>query len=191
MNNTKYIFIDAEMGGRELKFSLLTSHFAIVDFNFNIIDELSLITKPDDDVYIVSGQGMSVNKINLVDHDKIAIPYKQAKTILYNFLSSNSDHGKCRLTPVGHGVKGDILFFQNYIISKGSWEQFCTYHYIDTSVVLQFLRLCGKMPFDTNGNVESLAKLFGINVDESQLHTASYDVHMIIEIFKSMKNLVI
>ena len=128
------------MGGRELKYSLLTAYFLVTDSHFKKIGDLNLYLKPDDGDYIVSGQGMSVNKIDLIEHDKIAIPYKQAKPLLFDFLKRHS--GKKRLTPVGHGVLGDIRHIKNSLISEGSWDQFCTYHYIDTSVVLQFLRAC-------------------------------------------------
>jgi len=177
----KYLHLDCEMGGRDLKYSLLTAYFLVTDADMNPLGELSLAVKPDDGDYIVSGQGMSVNKINLAEHDKIAIPYKQAKPLLFNFLQT---HGKVhRVTPVGHGVKGDIEFVLKYLISTGSWEQFCTYHYLDTSVVLQFLRACGKMPMDTDGSVGALAKYFNIPID-GDLHDASVDTKTTAAVFK-------
>jgi hypothetical protein len=167
--------MDCEMGGRELKYSLLTSYFMVTDDKFNVLGELSLETKPDDGDYIVSGQGMDVNRINLIEHDKVAFPYKMAKPLLFNFLKRMSAGGL--LTPVGHGVKGDIEHVIDKLISRGSWEQFCTYHYIDTSVVLQFLRACGKMPLDCDGSVGALAKYFGIETN-GELHDASVDTKL-------------
>ena len=120
------------MGGRELNYSLLTAYFMVTDENFKILGELDLKVKPDDGVYILSGQGMAVNKINLQEHDKIALPYKQAKPLVYNFLKKHGE--KNRLTPVGHGVKGDITHILDKICSEGSWEQFCTYHFIDRGI---------------------------------------------------------
>jgi oligoribonuclease (3'-5' exoribonuclease) len=169
----RYLHLDCEMGGRDLKYSLLTAYFLVTDDCFNPLGELSLLIKPDDDTYIVSGQGMTVNQINLQEHDKVALPYKQAKTLLFNFLKQHANGGK--LTPVGHGVKGDIEHLIDKLISEGSWEQFCTYHYIDTSVVLQFLRVCGKMPMDVDGSVGALAKHFNIDI-KGDLHDACVDV---------------
>lgn len=168
----RYLHTDCEMGGRELKYSLLTAYFLVTDDNFQKIAELYLRVKPDDGTYILSGQGMLINGINLQEHDKIAVPYKQAKTTLFNFLKLNAGCGK--LVPVGHGVRGDIDHIIDKLISEGSWEQFCTYHFIDTSVVLQFLRACGKMPLDTDGSVSALAKFFCIDI-EGDLHDASVD----------------
>jgi hypothetical protein len=193
----KYLHLDCEMGGRELKYSLLTACFIITDDKFNILDELSLATKPTDGDYIVSGQGMAVNKINLLEHDKIAVPYKVAGTALYNFLKKNvavEDYGDTgvimthRLTPVGHGVKGDISHLIDKLISEGSWEQFCTYHFIDTSVVLQFLRACGKMSEDCDGSVGALAKYFEIP-QNGELHDARVDTMLQAMILKKFVEL--
>ena len=186
----KYLILDAEMGGRELKFSLLTAYFMVTDDKFHLMGDLYLQVKPDDGIYIVSGQGMLVNGINLQEHDKIAIPYKEAKPLLYKFLKIHFDG--CRLTPVGHGVRGDIKHIQDKLISEGSWEQFCTYHYIDTSVVLQFLRACGKMPLDTDGSVEALAKYFNINQkpgDDAQWHDARFDTLMTMKVLEKFVEL--
>lgn len=175
------------MGGRELKYSLLTAYFLVTDSKFNKIGELYLHVKPDDGDYIVSGQGMTVNKINIIEHDKIAIPYKQAKTLLFNFLKTHSVSGK--LTPVGHGVRGDIDHIIDKLISEGSWEQFNTYHYIDTSVVLQFLRASGIIPMDTDGSVSALAQYFGIDIP-GDLHDASVDAKVTCAILMNFVELV-
>ena len=181
--------MDCEMGGRELKYSLLTAYFMVTDNKFNVLGDLYLAVKPDDGNYVVSGQGMGVNKINLQEHDKIAIPYKEAKPLLYNFLKQHGANGADnRLTPVGHGVKGDIGHVIARLISEGSWEQFCTYHYIDTSVVLQYLRVIGKMPEDADGSVSALAKYFGadkLDIGEyANYHDARFDTQMTMRVFQ-------
>lgn len=182
----KYLHTDCEMGGREVKFSLLTAYFLVTDENFNKLGDLYLRVKPDDGVYIVSGQGMTVNRINLQDHDRIAIPYKTAKPLLFNFLKSHAGNGK--LTPVGHGIKGDIEHVIDKLISEGSWEQFCTYHYIDTSVVLQFLRACGLMPMNCDGSVGALANYFGIDI-HGDLHDADVDAQVTCKILEKFVGL--
>lgn len=186
----KYLHLDAEMGGRDLKFSLLTAYFRVTDQNFNTFGDLSLAVKPDDGVYIVSGQGMTVNKIDLAQHDKVAITYKEAKPLLYKFLSAQSNNGKDKLTPVGHGVRGDIDHVIDKLISTGSWEQHCTYHYIDTSVVLQFLRACGKLPMDIDGSVSGLADYFDLpKLDHQKWHDAEFDTIMTMLVYQKMVDL--
>ena len=189
----KYLFMDCEMGGRDVCYSLLTAYFMVTDTTFKVLGDLYLTVKPDNNDYVVSGQGMAVNKINLQEHDKVAIPYKEAKPLLYTFLRKHSagivdgaatpNWMPIRLTPVGHGVKGDISHVIARLISEGSWEQFCTYHYIDTSVVLQYLRAIGKMPVDTDGSVTALAKHFGIKV-EGEDHDCRVDTKKTMGVFQ-------
>ena len=173
------------MGGRDIHYSLLMAYFMVTNSEFNVLGDLYLPVKPDGD-YVVSGQGMEVNKINLQEHDKIAITYKQAKPELFNFLKHMSNG--VRLIPVGHGIRGDISHFQKYLISEGSWEQFCTYHYIDTSVVLQFLRACGKMTEDCDGSVTDLAAYFGVIV-EGDDHDCRVDTMKTLGVFREFVNI--
>jgi hypothetical protein len=198
-SNLKYLILDTESGGRELKYSLLTAYFMVTDDKFNILGDLYLLVKPDNGDYIVSGQGMGINQINLQDHDKIAIPYKEAKPLLYEFLRRHSagiingavtlNWMPIKLTPVGHGVKGDISHVISNLISEGSWEQFCTYHYIDTSVFLQILRAQRKMPVDCAGSVTALAKYFKLDEQGVIYHDAIMDTKITAKIFQKMLEL--
>jgi hypothetical protein len=187
---TRYLFLDCEMGGIGLQYSLLTAAFYVTNRFFEPIAELDLMVKPDDGDYILTAKGMGVNKIDIVAHDKAATTYKQSKPALYDFLSHQGR--EIRLVPVGHGVKGDIAHIIKNLISVGSWETFCTYHYIDTSVVLQFLRSCGKMPDDIEGSVTGLAKYFHINQkagDDAQYHNAMFDAKITAKIYQKMVEL--
>ena len=194
----KYLFMDCEMGGRDVCYSLLTAYFMVTDTKFKVLGDLYLAVKPDNNDYVVSGQGMAVNKINLREHDKIAIPYKEAKPLLYNFLRKHSagivngavtpNWMPIRLTPVGHGVKGDIGHCIGRLTSQGSWEQFCTYHYIDTSVFLQILRAQGKMPEDGDGSIVALADHFGVKV-EGDDHDCRVDTLKTMGVFQQMLTL--
>lgn len=190
-HNMKFLVIDTESGSRKPESTLLSAAFLVYNDNFQLIDSLDLRLKPDTDcLYIVDAQGMAVNKISLVVHDKVAITYKQAKPLLFDFLKKNSLDG--HLTPLGHAVKGDINRIVDNIISIGSWEQFCTYHFIDTSVVLQYLRVLGKMPPDCDGSIEALCKYFRINQkagDDAQFHEALFDAKMTMAVFKKMVEL--
>lgn len=187
-NNFHYLVLDTESGSRHASSTLLTAYFLVIDTEFNAIGDLYLQLKPDGEThYIVDAQGLAVNKINLVEHDKVAITYKQAKPLLYDFLKKYSEFG--RLTPLGHATKGDIRRITDNLISTGSWEQFCTYHFLDTSVILQYLRAIGKMPMDCDGSIEALTKYFGINQhagDDAQFHDAKFDTQMTMRVFREM-----
>lgn len=180
----KYLVLDTESGSRHANSTLLTAYFLVTDAKFQMLGDLYLQLKPEgDDHYIVDAQGLAVNKINLVEHDKVAITCKQAKSQLYDFLKKHAVND--RLTPLGHAVKGDIRRVTDNLISEGSWNQFCTYHYIDTSVVLQFLRACSKMREDCDGSVTALASYFGIQV-EGEDHDCRVDTLKTLRVFERL-----
>lgn len=185
----KYASIDCEMGGRELKYSLLSLGIFVVTEDFKPVSRLYMDVKPDDGVYVVSGEGMEVNGIQLSRHDRLATPYKKAKSELYDFLKEVSDGGKVKLVPVGHGVQGDIAHVYKSLVSEGTWHSFCTYHYLDTSVVLQYLRNIGKIPLSVDGSVEALAKFFGVHVPGTGLHNALVDAVVTMQIYQKMVEL--
>lgn len=169
-----YLIFDTETGGIGLDKSLLTAYFLICDDKFQTIDELYLRCKPDDNVYRVTGEGLGVNGINLVEHDKIAITYKKAGTELYQFLAKNKHDQKTLFVPVGHGMSGDLDHIWQNLLGRKTWETFVSYRRLDTSVALQFLKSCGLFPEDVSGSLESLCKHFDIN--NGTLHDAKVDV---------------
>ncbi len=183
----KWIFLDNEMGSVELDYSLLTSSFLVTDENFNITDSLDLFLKPNDGRYIVAGEAMGVNRIDLYSHDLKSITYKEAGTVLYRWLSKITDDGKNKLNVVGKGIHGDIQFIQKYLISRGSWEKFTSYHTIELSSIIQFLKLCNVFPEDIGGSLISIAKYFGIIVDENETHTSKYDTELTYKVFMELK----
>lgn len=86
----KYIVIDTETGGIGRDVSLLSAYFGVLDENFNLLDELELFVRPDNHIYQVTAEALGINKINLVEHEKKAVTYKEAGTKLFNFIEKNS-----------------------------------------------------------------------------------------------------
>jgi hypothetical protein len=182
-----YIILDGEMGGIGLDKSLLTMYFRVTDKDFNLVDELYLYLKPNDNIYRVTGEAMSINKINLVEHDWKSVTYKEGGTALYNFLSKNSINivGSIKLVPVGHGMNGDLDHIWDKLISRNTWETFISYRRLDTSVALQFLKACDLFPDTVSGSLDSLIQHFGIKV-EGNLHDARTDTLCTLECLKKM-----
>lgn len=178
------------MGGLEKeKFSLLTVFIIAVDDNFNVIDELYLYLKPNDGIYKVCAQGMAVNKIDLVKHDTVAISYKEGSTKLYNWLKKVTEGNKEKAIVVGHGIYGDVEWIVEHLINRGSWETFTSYRKLDTSSTCQFLKACGLFPESVSGSLISLAKYFGVEVNEDEAHDAKYDTMLTFKVFLSLRKL--
>lgn len=182
----KYISLDVESGGIGLQYSLLTAYFAILDENLNITADLNLLVKPDDGIYHITPRAMEINKINLIEHDKVAIPYKKAGTLLYKFLEGN--RGEHSLVSLGHGVCFDIDFICDKLISKGSWNAFISHHYLDTCVIAKFLQDCGSIAKEQSLSLSNLREYFNIKID-GMSHDAKVDTLVSIEVYKKFKEI--
>lgn len=183
----KYVAFDTETGGVTLDTSLLTAYFAVLDENFEMVDELYLRLKPEDGRYFITAGALKVNGINLIEHDSVAITYKEAKTLLYRFLEKNYRGEK--LIPIGHGVYFDIVRIKQDLISQGSWEGFVSYRSLDTSVAAQFLCAAGLFPEDVSGSLGSLVKYFNLP-SQGKLHDARIDTLQTIAVLRELLKLV-
>jgi hypothetical protein len=154
----------------------------ILDDNFKIIQSLDLKIKPDPingrTVYShIEVEALAVNKIDLIDHDKVAITYKQSKTIVYKWLEEMySLYG--HLTPFGNMVQGDVDKICECLISRGAWDNFCDRRVIELSGIGKTLQLMGKIPETQSLSLSKISKYFEMQVDDNLLHTAKYDVEV-------------
>ena len=183
-----YLAIDNETGGLSEGVSLLTSYFAVLDCNLNMMDELYLEVKPEDGIYHIEPQALEVNKINLAIHDKTAETRSTAGNKLFKFLRGNSQDGANKLIPLGHNVIFDVISVHNELLNRATFEKFTSYRKLDTAVIAQFLKLAGKIPDEVSGSLSSLAKFFGI-IAEAE-HTAKGDVQTTIEVLKNLLRLI-
>ena len=186
-----YIVFDTETGGIGTDYSLLSAYFLAVDDKFNKISDLDLPVKPDNEIYHVCGAAMNVNKINLAEHDKIALPYKEAGTKLYNWLRDLTGDGKEKSFIVGHNVGGDRDMICRHLMSRGSWEKFTSYRLRDTQSSAIFLIDCGILPNDLSGSLSSLAEFFKIGVDQNTLHNAQVDAETTLKVYIALRELII
>jgi DNA polymerase III epsilon subunit-like protein len=86
---SKYLALDCETGGLEGT-SLLSLYCGVYDESFTLLDELELFLRPKDHIYHVTAEGLGINKIDLVEHEKKAIPYAEGGTLLYDFIEKHS-----------------------------------------------------------------------------------------------------
>lgn len=194
MNNAKYIALDCETGGLIPKTaSLLTMYLQVLDKDLNPLDSLYLRVKPNDGVYQTTGESLSINKIDLVEHDKIAIIYSKAGQELRDFLIKHSDSGKIKLIPVGHNVPFDLEFLYELLLNKKEAQKYVSYRILDTSASTQFLKSCGLIPESVSGSLKSLVEYFQIPGPEThggKFHTADQDVFMTVQVLKHLISLV-
>ena len=186
-----YCFLDTETGGIGDAYSLLSAYFLATDDQFNDVSDLELFLKPDDGIYHVCGEAMGVNLIDLKTHDKKAITYREGGTRLYQWLQKLTSDGKDKAFLIGHNVKGDRDKVIQHLISRGSWEKFVSHRLRDTQPVAGFLIDCGILPGDLSCSLESLVTHFGIPKDQTQFHTAKYDVQQTKAVYLALREMII
>jgi len=178
-----FLFLDTETGGIDTLCDLLSAYFLVLDENFNKVEDLNLLLKPNYGVYRVGGKALEVNKINLAEHDKHAVTYERGRVLLGTFLTDMAVLRKLgKLTPVGHNIAFDLNFINTHLLKKEEWQANVTYRPLDTQVIAQYLLLTGRLK-GISGSLESLATYFGL---ERQNHMAKADTLLTVEVFKKL-----
>lgn len=184
MSDTLFLAVDTETGGIGPEVSLLTAYLAVLNDRFEILDELDLAIKPDDGVYSVTAEALSINKINLVQHQEKAITSGKAGELLREFLIKNSRSGIIKLVPLGHNVAFDVEKIYQNLLNKKEAQKYVSYRMLDTGSTGQFLKAANLIPESVSGSLGSYVKHFGIK--EREAHTARGDVEMTVDVMKAM-----
>jgi DNA polymerase III alpha subunit (gram-positive type) len=186
IDNPKYFLFDTETGGIRKEMSLLTLYGHILDDNLNILDTIDLKIKPDDGVYHVNAQGLEINRINIVEHDRIAKPLSEVKTRFKNYICGWSLNQK--LTPVGHNVRFDVKFVKTHLLED--WDRYFDRRHIDTASVGKFLALSGIVPKLKTYSLSEMAQALMIEVNEDSRHEAKFDADLTLNVLRNMTQLI-
>jgi DNA polymerase III epsilon subunit-like protein len=181
----QYLVIDTETGGLEENCSLLSLGLVLCDNDLNTVESQHMKFKPDNDLYIVTAQGLGVNKIDIVQHDTEAVTYKLGATNLYSHLYRWSDGGKNKLIIVGKQVDGDIKRVCKYILNPNTWNNFCSCMVIDINAIFLLLQHNRVYPSDMNGSLDELLTYYQFP-DPIHLHDALFDAKATLFVFREM-----
>lgn len=177
----EYLALDCETGGTTpWKHSLLSLYMAVLDKNLDIIDELYLKIKPNNGVFRVEGAALNVNKIDLVQHEKVALTEDEANEKTLKFLAT---YGRKKpLTPIGHNVNFDLDFMEEHL--KYDFSEFISYRYLDTASIIQFLRWTGHIPPHVT-SLHKAAKEFGI--PDTNAHDPKADIFTTVRVLNKLR----
>lgn len=189
----KYFCFDCETGGINPKMSLLTLYGMVLDQNLHPIDKIDLKIKPDNGRYSISAEAVDINKIDIVQHDKVAIPEREAAKEFYDFAFRHG--GTTKMIPTGHNISLDVRFVKQHLlkdeghyIDGNAWGRFFSYRRLDTATISHFLRLAGRLPSDLDGSLQSLAKYFDLSYEDA--HNAEFDAKLTLKVLKLLIGLV-
>ena len=184
----RYFLFDTETGGLEAaKHSLLSFYGLILNENFDLLDSIDLMIKPDDGVYHVDIEALKVNKIDLIEHDKIAIPESRASEKLLDFLVKHFvENGSSKLIPAGHNIGRLDIPMGERLIGFQKWNTLFVQRTMDTGTLGQILIAQGKIPETNKGSLVELCNHYGIKSEGA--HNAKNDVEMCRWLLLEMKN---
>lgn len=177
--------LDIETGGLDYnKYSLLTLYICVLNEADEVVDELDLKLKPNDGVYNVEPSAMKVNKIDLKEHDREAITYKEGRELFSDFVRRNSS-GKSSLRAAGHNIiPFDIPYIKHCLeYTEDEWRFMFHYSYMDTYPIVNFMKYCGWLPEEV-GRLTDLVSYF--KTKKREAHNAKEDTLMWIDVFKCL-----
>jgi hypothetical protein len=192
MNEAIFLPFDCESGGIGDEVCLLSVHFAACDEDWQVVDELDLLVKPNDTdetgstLYKLTASALSINHIDLIAHDKVAMTYSQAGQVLREFLIKNSQNGKVKLQPMGKNIGGDVDWVTSHLLGKKTFNQYVSYRNYDITGVVTYLKRTGRLDQFAPESLEGLAKFFGI---EANWHTARGDNYAGIKVIQRLEDL--
>lgn len=167
-----YLFLDTETGGLEVERHSLLSVGLVVGDDGVLRDSLEILIRHEP--YVVSAGGMAVNRIDLVQHDRMALPPSEALEAFDGFLQRHFP-GEAPITLVGHNVSFDRNFLGAFLASQGRpLEPRISHRIVDTHSLACALRDAGRLDLE-NLSSSALFAHFGIAVPEAKRHTALGD----------------
>ena len=191
----KYLLFDTEAGGLDAKVHSPLSYFGIMlDPKLNVLDTIDLKIKPNPgDLYKLDAAAMKVNKINIVEHDAVAISENQAGIKLSNFILKHVDPtalgdivpASHNIVPVGHNIGRLDIPIAERLVGFEFWNKYISRRTIDTGTIAQYLMLRGVLPF-LDGSLGSLCKHYEISY--ANAHNAETDAHLTLNVLKRMIN---
>jgi len=177
----KRLVIDTETTGLSPRFhKTLTVGLLLIDVektHLNILDQNHIFIKHDH--YNASPGAMSVNKIDLIQHNQIAIPPTKACNQINEFIEKNI----LQETPlIGHNISFDKNFLSSLFGQADTLSKFHHEHE-DTMWMWRNLQKNDLVP-KGRSNLETVAGHFGI--DYERAHDALADCQITAQIYHEM-----
>jgi DNA polymerase III alpha subunit (gram-positive type) len=177
-----YLVFDCETTGLIASCNVLTAYFMILDNELNIIDELDLKIKYP--FYIIFPKALEINKINILEHDKIAISKHEATNKIINFLKKYDT----KYLIIGHNINFDIdMLKNNKILTEIDINQYFEKNYLDTYLIAKDLKKNNLLSKCQSLSLTKLCYNFDINYkSDLNFHNAKYDCYMTLGLYKKL-----
>jgi len=180
----KRLVIDTETTGLSPRFNkTLTVGMLLIDVekNFlNFLDSNHIFIKHNS--YNPTKKAMSVNKIDLIQHNQIAVPPKKACNQINKFIEKNVLH---EIPLVGHNIAFDRGFL-NSLFDQGETSHKFYHENEDTMWMWRNLQKRNIVP-QGRSNLQTVANHF--NIDYTKAHDALADCEITAQVYHRMLSL--
>jgi DNA polymerase III epsilon subunit-like protein len=168
-----FLFLDTETGGLDPRSHSLLSLGLVVGTGGKVDNSLEILVKHER--YVVTEEGMRVNRIDLERHDRAALEPGLALKVLEIFLDQHFPHRCQPIVLAGHNVAMDQAFLRAFLEGRGlSLEPRFSHRVVDTHSLAAGLRDAGKLPLEDLSST-ALFEHFAIHVPGEKRHTALGD----------------
>ncbi len=181
----KLLFIDTETGGLDPGRHSLLSVAMVIWENREIIDSNEVLI--NDGILSVTREALSVNRIDIEEHKKRALPSPQAIEKILVFIGEHFKREE-KITLAGHNVHFDVSFLKIFFTHNNKdFSDLFSHRIIDTSSILYYLYLAGQIKQRAVSSDEAF-DLFNIRVEGR--HTALGDAVATAELFTMLLDMI-
>jgi DNA polymerase III epsilon subunit-like protein len=181
MKADKILFIDTETGGIDPAGNSLLSLALVVWKDLEIKASIEILI--NDGVLNVTPKALEINGIDLDEHKKKAVNPAVALQQLDNFLGIHFPRDE-KIVLAGHNITFDVNFLNVFLTRNGyNFQQRFSHRFVDTSTILFYLYLTGKIKRKLTASQDAL-DYFGIIVQGR--HTALGDALATAQLFSKL-----
>jgi DNA polymerase III epsilon subunit-like protein len=187
VSQNKYIAFDCETSGVSETSNLLTISFLILDKDLIQKDSLNISLKQTSG-YNIYPEALQINRIDIIKHHQSSSDLQTSRKILLDFLNKNK--GSYNLIPIGHNIAFDIRFIKSSgLLTDREYSNFISCNPVDTLIVAQFLKTCGKLNQKQSLSLINLCNHFKLDSCKNSEHTSEYDIKMTIKLLHCLKSI--
>jgi DNA polymerase III epsilon subunit-like protein len=180
----RLLFIDTETGGLDPGKHSMLSLAMVVWEDRQIIDSTEILV--NDGILFVTAEALSINRIDIGKHKQSAWSSSRAMDEIFSFIGKHFP-GKGKITLAGHNVHFDAAFLKAFFSANNKdFSQFFSHRIIDTSSILHYLYLAGRIKQRAISSDEAF-DLFDIKVEGR--HTALGDAIATAQLFTKLLSL--
>ena len=184
----KEFYYDLETTGLDAEKSAIHQLAGMIVIDNEIKEKFDFRIKPFPNA-IITQDAMDVCKVkeeNILQYPEHTIQYKNIITMLSKYVDKYNK--KDKLHTIGYNIsRYDDVFFRNFFKMNGDeyYNSWFWYPCLDVATIAgEYLK--PERPCLDDFKQSTVAKYLGVNIDESRLHEAGYDVELCFEIYKKV-----